>query len=271
MQSAFAKLARAKMHRDALKADVEAFRAREPHDWVIQQSSYRDPNDRLTFSIVVRVNEEKPDHWGLAVGDVLTNLRAALDHSVFGHAAAHNSLTPQQEKSMYFPILEDPTKWQGAQASLGPLLDPAVLTVIDQCQPFHHPPQEGGPDWHPLAVLNGLVNHDKHRTVRTVSYVNEDFTVVNSELHVSSVDAEPVEMDDGAVVATVTLELPPATPLRVGSKNPGLRPVNFQVENGYIEKIELPNVGDTRPLLFVMDGAVSAVEKVLNELQAAGC
>lgn len=270
MQSAFAKLARAKMHRDALKADVEAFRAREPHDWVIQQSSYRDPDDRLTFSIVVAVKEEKPDHWGLAVGDVLTNLRAALDHSVFGHAAARNSLTPQQEKSMQFPILTDPTKWSGAHARLAPLLDPDVLKVIGECQPFHHQ-QNGGPDWHPLAVLNGLVNHDKHRTVRTVSYVNEDFTVVNSELPVASVEAEPVAMDDGAVVATVTLALPPATPVRIGSKDHGLRQVNFQVENGYIEKIELPKVGDTRPLLFVMDRAVSAVEKALGELRAAGC
>ena len=44
---------------EALKADVEAFRAREPHDWVLHQASYRDPNDRLTFRVVVKVNEEK--------------------------------------------------------------------------------------------------------------------------------------------------------------------------------------------------------------------
>ncbi|MCV7442033.1 hypothetical protein H7K33_07335 [Mycobacterium paraense] len=272
MQSAFAKLARAKMHRDALKADVEAFRAREPHDWVLQQTSYRDPNDRLTFRVVVKVNEEKPDHWGLTVGDVLTNLRAALDHSVFGHAEARSTLTPQQERSLYFPILTDPQKWQATQANLSPLVDSAVLAVIDQSQPFHFTQQQGGPDWHPLAVLNSLVNQDKHRAVRTVSYVNEDFDIVDSELPVASVDAQPVEMLDGAVVATVTLELPPPTPVRLdGTNNPGLRPVNFQVQNGYIEKIELPDVGDTRPLLFVVDSAVDAVEQVLNQLQAAGC
>lgn len=266
------KLDRAKTHRDALRADVEAFRARDPHDWEIQQSSYRDPNDRLTFSIVVKVKEEKPDHWGVVVGDVLTNLRAALDHAVFGHASARGALTARQEKNMYFPIITDSAKWQGVQANLGPLVDPGVLAVIDQSQPFHFPLQQGGPDWHPLAVLDGLVNHDKHRTVRTVSYVNEDFTIVNSELPVATVNAQPVEMDDGAVVATVTLELPPATPVRVcDPRSHDLRPVNFQVENGYIEKIELPNVSNTRPLLFVMDAAVDGVEKVLNDLQAAGC
>ena len=145
-----------------------------------------------------------------------------------------------------------------------------MLAVIDQSQPFHHPQQDGGPDWHPLAVLNGLVNHDKHRSVRTVSYVNEDFTVIRSQLQVLSVDTQPIEMTDGAVVATVTLELPTPTPVRVGSKDLGVQAADLDIVNGYIEKIELPNVNDTRPLLFVMDGAVSAVEKVLNDLKAAG-
>ena len=145
-----------------------------------------------------------------------------------------------------------------------------MLAVIDQSQPFHHPQQDGGPDWHPLAVLSGLVNHDKHRSVRTVSYVNEDFTVIRSQLQVLSVDTQPIEMTDGAVVATVTLELPTPTPVRVGSKDLGVQAADLDIVNGYIEKIELPNVNDTRPLLFVMDGAVSAVEKVLNDLKAAG-
>ncbi|MGV0797172.1 hypothetical protein ABQF26_09415 [Mycolicibacterium elephantis] len=272
MRSAFAKLNRAKRHRDELRADVEAFRARNPHDWIMQQSSYRDAQDRLAISIVVKVNEEKPESWPVMVGDVLTNLRAALDHSIFGHAAARMTLTPQQERDMYFPILTDSTKWQAAQSKLAPFVDAAVLAVVDQSQPFHRPQQDGGPDWHPLAVLNGLVNHDKHRAVRTVSYVNEDLDINRSELQVLSVNSQPVEMTDGAVVATVTFQLPPPLPVKVGVRpDQQLTAADVDIVNGYIEKIELPNVSDTRPLLFVMDRTVAAVEKVLNDLQAAGC
>lgn len=272
LQSAYAKLDRAKMHRDALRADVEAFRAREPHDWNIQQDSHREAQNRLTVKVVVRVNEEKPGNWGLVVGDILTNLRAALDHSIFGHAADRNALTPSQEKSLYFPITTDSKDWPGARGNIAPLVDAAVLAVVDQSQPFHFPQHDGGPNWHPLAVLDGLVKHDKHRAVRTVSYVNEAFTIQNSELRVVSLDTEPVEMTEGAVVATVVLELPPPKPVRIGSRDQfSLSEANLDVENGYVEKIYLPNVADTRPLLFVMDEAVEAVEKVLNDLQAAGC
>ena len=157
MQSAFAKLNRGKSHRDGLRTDIEAFRSRNPHDWVVQQTSYRDGQNRLTISIVVKVNEENPDIWPVMIGDILTNLRAALDHSIFGHAASRTVLKPHQERDMHFPILTDSTKWPGIQSKLAPLLDPAVLAVVEQSQPFHHPQQDGGPAWHPLAVLNGLV------------------------------------------------------------------------------------------------------------------
>src|SRR5437763_1220930 len=97
MQSAFAKLERAKALRDPLRADVEAFRARNPHDWIMRQNNCRDDESRLTISVVVQVDEEKPNNWPLVVGDILTNLRAALDHSVFGHAASRTTLTSKQE------------------------------------------------------------------------------------------------------------------------------------------------------------------------------
>ena len=117
LEGAFAKLNRAKGHRDALRADVEAFRATDPHDWIMRQTSYREDQNRLTIPIIVQVNEEKPDNWPVVVGDILAILRAALDHSIYGHAAARTTLTPQQEKSMYFPILTDSAKWSRAQAS----------------------------------------------------------------------------------------------------------------------------------------------------------
>ena len=159
----------------------------------MRQTSYREDQNRLIIPIIVQVNEENRN-GPVVVGDILANLRAALDHPIYGHAAARTTRTPQQEKSMYFPILTDFGEMVTRTGQLGPLVDPAVLAVIDQSQPFDHPQQEGGPDWHPLAVLNGLVNHDKHRSVQTVSYVNEDFTVTRIQPQVLSVETGPIEL-----------------------------------------------------------------------------
>jgi hypothetical protein len=271
MQSSFEKLRRAKVHRDALRADVEAFRARGPHDWVMRQSDHLFDPTLSIVRVVIEVKEAMPDDWGLVFGDILTNLRAALDHAVYNHAAARTTLTPRQEKLLYYPIVTDATKWPSAQAGLSPLVDPPVLSVIDQSQPFHHPPQNGGPDWHPLGILNGLVNRDKHRAVRPVLYTNESFSVTKSELPIESVDTEPVEMIDGAVAATIVLRLPPKTPRPAGRLDDAWTDAPIDIVNAYVENIEVPNVNDTRPLLFAADELIRAVEMALNVLKAAGC
>jgi hypothetical protein len=216
----------------------------------------------------VHVKEEMPDTWPLIVGDVLTNLRAALDHAVFGHASARQTLTRAQERALNYPIITIATDWPNARNKLVPFVDPNVLNVIEQSQPFQS--TQGAPDWHSLALLNSLVNQDKHRAVRTVSYVSEQFDVNGSDLVIVDRHIPSVEMTDGAVVASLTVRRATGKP---GDKPgfPGWSAKTFDVVNGFIEKIELPNVADTRPLLFVMDTFVSDVEKLLNDLQTAGC
>ena len=60
-----------------------------------------------------------------------------------------------------------------------------VLDVIERSQPYHSP----DPDRHWLTVLNALVNRDKHRAVRTVAWVSEDFGIAYSEATVVDLDA----------------------------------------------------------------------------------
>lgn len=116
MDSAFAKLGRAKVHRDQLRSEVNAYRAREPIEWMSTQAFDRlDPNES-TLTVRVHIKEEIPAVWGLIIGDVLTNLRATLDHAVFGHAAAHHVLTEAQQKKLQYPVLQDVAQWLGAPA-----------------------------------------------------------------------------------------------------------------------------------------------------------
>jgi hypothetical protein len=218
---------------------------------------------------VIQVNEEMPDDWGLIFGDILSNLRAALDHAVYNHAMARQPLTPRQEKSMNYPVVMDETDWPRAQTSLAQFVDPAVLNVIYLTQPFQQP--IGGAHWHPLAILNGLVNRDKHRSVRPVLYTNEAFIVTDSDLDIVSVDTKPVEMTDGAIAATVTLRMPPKSPTPPGPQDLAFRAGGIDISTAYVENIEVPTVNVMRPLLFAADELVNTVEDVLEKLEAAGC
>jgi hypothetical protein len=268
MDSAVAKLGRAQAHRDQLETEIRAFRAREPFDWPYKLSDHMFDPSLAVITYRIHIKEEMPSTWGLVIGDVLTNLRAALDHAVFGHAAAcadaaGTPLTNRQEKDLNFPIVTIATDWPNQQGRLALLVDPAVLAVIEKWQPFNQ--QEVPPDWHPLAVLNALVNRDKHREVRVVSYVSEQFDVVSNDHEVVSVTAPVSEMTEGAIVAYMHIR----RPLRRGKEK--LVPGNFSVVNGYTENIEIPKVGAQRSVLPIVKGLVSDVEKLLDEMKVAGC
>jgi hypothetical protein len=106
---------------------------------------------------------------------------------------------------------------------------------------------QGAPAWHSLALLNSLVNQDKHRAVRTVSYVSDEFDVNSSDLDIVDRNIPSVEMTDDAVVASLTVRRARGNP---GEKPgfPGWTSKRFDVVNGYIEKIELPtSVRPSRP------------------------
>ncbi|QNJ91530.1 hypothetical protein HZU40_09645 [Mycolicibacterium fluoranthenivorans] len=269
MDSSFAKLGRAQLHFDQLDAEVKAYRARDPFEWPHKLSYHLFDESLAVITYKIHIKEQMPATWGLVVGDILTNLRAALDHAIFGHAAARaevagTPLTTAQERNLNFPVITIANDWPNQRNRLAPLLDPAVLAVVENWQPFNQ--QQVPADWHQLAVLNALVNRDKHRQVRLLSYVSEEFNVKSSDHEVVRVYAQPKEMTEGAVVASMHIR----RPLRQGGRS-ALVPGRFHVENGYTENIDIPKVGAQRSVLTVMEALVAAVEDLLNELKAAGC
>ena len=88
------------------------------------QDNPGDPSQAvITYGL--KVKEEPSSEWGLIVGDILTNLRAALDHAVYGHAAARQQLTQAQERKLQFPILTNSDQWLGAAAVPATVTTPA--------------------------------------------------------------------------------------------------------------------------------------------------
>ena len=106
--------------------------------------------------------KEPPVKWGIAVGDVAHNLRAALDNTVY-QLAILNGVTPPPENRLHFPITSQPGNWkpQGGSNLIG--VAQKCIVAIEKLQPFHFNDRP-----HALEVLAALNDIDKHRGVHSV-------------------------------------------------------------------------------------------------------
>jgi hypothetical protein len=134
-------------------------------------------------------------------------------------------------------------KVDSAKKKLDPFLHVDVPDVTEQSQPYH----SADPDRHRLTLLNAWVNRDRHRAVRTVAYVNEDFTVAYSEADVVSVNVLPVEMVEGAAIATAVLRKKPPQQPPPGYQGTGWRLAQIATYTDHVEKIEAPPTDDYVP------------------------
>lgn len=215
------------------------------------------------------------------MGDILTNLRAALDHAVYGHAAARQQLSSSQRKDLKYPIFTERHDWdgmpdsvradgtikkglKGAYEELRPLIAPDVLSRIKTSQPFEA--QKVPPEWHALAVMNGLVNRDKHRAINDVPINLAQLAITGGELEVVS-QSDATVQSDGTVVTTAIVR----RPNRPEGAEPRDVRMNFEAVAGFMEEVELPRANARRPFLQVMEQLVNAVGEHLDELKAAGC
>jgi hypothetical protein len=113
--------------------------------------------------------------WGLIVGDIISNLRAALDHVAWSLAVRHSrdTRTPipdRQAEHIYFPLRL--TRAAPAKSNFKGLGGDSVRWFSDQArtdvelfQPYH---RRNRPELKRLAVLSELVRVDKHRVVTEV-------------------------------------------------------------------------------------------------------
>lgn len=282
MDSAYAKLGRAQEHLGELKESVDTARAEDLSGGLSAVVNDHPTDPSLALLTLTLQKQQAPEEWSLMMGDILTNLRAALDHAVYGHADRRQQLNSRQRKDLKYPIFTEEHDWigapeqfnpdgtvrkparVGARDELGPLVDPAVLAVIETSQPFNA--QNGPPTWHGLALLSGLVNRDKHRAVHEVPINIADLMLDGADVDVVSSDPAQT-LPDGAIRITAVVR----RPRRAGGAEPKDVLVNFRAVAAYIEEIELPRVNDHRPFLTVMEALVKMVGDLLDELKAAGC
>jgi hypothetical protein len=145
-------------HLMTLEEAVKKFRAHSPPPVTFHWRENTVDQTTRTYHATARVNEEPPSGLALIVGDVLHNMRSALDHAVWRAADEE-----KRGKWTAFPIALKSREWKKSRALEGVPSD--LVRRARALQPFVEMP--GDPKRHPLAILAKLSNIDKHRTLHT--------------------------------------------------------------------------------------------------------
>lgn len=148
IESARCKLARASHHLRDLDRRVSAYIRSNRVGIRVEFAGSEDcPGDLVGTIFATTVPREVPDDWPLIAGDVLTNLRAALDHAVHPARQFPTRLSLADENGN-----EKPFKQVGT---------PAVSRIVESHQPYH----SASSRLHEFGMLCELVNRDKHQSI----------------------------------------------------------------------------------------------------------
>jgi hypothetical protein len=164
-----------------------------------------DPSDRLGYyDVKVERLPELPSRIGAIIGDVLHNLRSALDHLVW-QLAIFNGVRKPRQGTAY--VMADSAKdFRNACHRLIDL-DPAHQAMIEERQPYNLK-GKGLPELARLRILN---NRDKHRALIPVMvrslYVGETpaFEGVNCSVEETEIVTSGDDLDVGGVIARLKL------------------------------------------------------------------
>jgi hypothetical protein len=163
LTSCWDKIRRAGEHINFLKAELTAWKDSDPYSAVKKHNA-----NGSRHSIVVHLKHKAPiERWSLIAGDVIHNLRSALDHLIYA-VAAHESKQPipPQWKKIQFPIVSDPAKYpeNRTRCKIDTLSNP-VQEAVERVQPYNRPHGEVPPL---LGLLADFDDTDKHRLLNVV-------------------------------------------------------------------------------------------------------
>lgn len=231
LYGAMMKLKRANEHLKVLYDHVNTFLHEPPDPYLVtvepdeqHLGTGTDAADKFRLVLKPGTKLVPTMEWGTMVGDILHNLRSALDHLAWELTVANSGPAPADPvggkwKRVGFPILTDRARWSdlGMEAVWGIGPDPAAR--IEELQPYNT--GQDAPERQPLAVLHELWNRDKHRTVAVVVDMLEFRGLATPPLLPGSpqittrvLQRRPIgPVEDGAVLAVVAIS--PSAPIDI--------------------------------------------------------
>jgi hypothetical protein len=125
--------------------------------------------------VTLRADAEPPMSLGAIIGDVLHNLRSALD-AVAWETCRRAGVPTDMERDVYFPIVAKPDRWESLAGRRLPRVKPKHLEVFRRQQPWYWDEEArahgvnvvSAANTHPLARLDHLAKVDRHRVPHPV-------------------------------------------------------------------------------------------------------
>ncbi len=155
------KLHRAQEHLETLHSAVQAFHWRDAYDARVELDAQA--NELVVIAIV---REQPPADWGPLFGDLIHNLRSALDHLAIALVLSHTPTANPRTNA--FPIFErDPDAPRASKRNkdtwkqLVKGMSGEQIAAVKEVQPFNTPITQGCVNT--LTAISKLSNTDKHR------------------------------------------------------------------------------------------------------------
>jgi hypothetical protein len=189
------KLRRAERGLQDLAPAIEAFRNTKPHS-IIRKKKPHGP-DPFECDVIYTAgklrNREPLVEWAASAGEILYNLRSALEQAACRLSRLH--CAPLEPPSgVGFPIFTSESKCfrrndkgafrQSSGAHLIRAMSDEAQKAILAVQPYQRASQ---PKDHPLAILDDLMNHDKHQAPHIVASALDDTEIREREVRNASV------------------------------------------------------------------------------------
>jgi hypothetical protein len=213
------KVERAEEHIRDLRARIKAFIATEPYKIVADDNLQ--PGRRC---IIVAEAVPIPLTIPVVLGDVLQNLRSALDHLVYNLVIANIGRDPR-DKQIIFPIYDSSSEYESRSPRKIRAVHKQAVDLIDALKPYR-----GGND--PLWSLNELNIIDKHRLLITVGHSYSNLTIDFGAVFKESIEkrTRPCIVIEGAVDTEIISALLKGIP----SMPVPLKPADPVVEKGTV-------------------------------------
>jgi hypothetical protein len=151
--------------------------------------------------------------WSLIVGDIVHNLRSALDHLVLHLALLHGTKLEVAAELTSFPVALNAPEFRSAIRSFKRCISLDALAALKSCQPYVAAKLRGLPaESHTLYVISKLDNTDKHRTLLflTEAFQVTDATITDESGFIAKPAIKPnvwIEMKDRAEIGSLDLSL----------------------------------------------------------------
>jgi hypothetical protein len=175
-----AKLQRADEHLETLAGEMAAFLNADPSPLGFTIPHF-DPETKWHV-VYAYVEEEPPDRLGVILGDVLHNIRSALDHLVWQLVILNGGTPKKGMGGNSFPIALTEAQW--TKALKGPLLGVSEdhCAIIEKTQPYK---QGDKAEQTYFGWLQFLSNTDKHQVVHPIVAILRDDPADKVSFHVT--------------------------------------------------------------------------------------